>query len=371
MNIIFICKRYYTAKDLINDQFGRLYEIPDQLARMGHHVKVICLDYHNAAPCVDYKKILSSGSIEWRVFGYSKFISHKSFLLLKSLKSFKPNIIFGSSDIPCLLAARFLALHLKLPYAVDLYDNYESFKASHIPGLRYALKTTIRRASAVFVVSNILKRKVIMDYNPIGEVVVITNGTRSEFFFSGDKSFARCLLKLPQDKLLIGTAGGLSRMKGLEVVYNAWNLMKKNHDDIFLVLAGRIDPKLPIPKGDGVIYLGELNEEQVGNLFRALDVGIISALDSEFGRYCFPQKLYEMVLCELPLVAARVGEIANILKPNQDMLYEADSPIDLSESVLKQLKKKKLTGLVAKEWPELVRNLERTLLKVATRVTHC
>ena len=44
MRIAFLCKRHYTGKDVITDRFGRLYEIPHQLALLGHEVKAWCLD---------------------------------------------------------------------------------------------------------------------------------------------------------------------------------------------------------------------------------------------------------------------------------------------------------------------------------------
>ena len=34
MKILFLAKRQYTAKDLLDDQFGRLFEIPKELAKL-------------------------------------------------------------------------------------------------------------------------------------------------------------------------------------------------------------------------------------------------------------------------------------------------------------------------------------------------
>ena len=38
MRIAFLCKRRYMGKDVIDDRYGRLYEFPFQLARLGHEV---------------------------------------------------------------------------------------------------------------------------------------------------------------------------------------------------------------------------------------------------------------------------------------------------------------------------------------------
>jgi hypothetical protein len=39
MRIAFLCKRQYMGKDVILDRYARLYEIPYQLARLGHTVR--------------------------------------------------------------------------------------------------------------------------------------------------------------------------------------------------------------------------------------------------------------------------------------------------------------------------------------------
>ena len=47
MRIHIICKRYYTNKDLIENQFGRLYHLPEQLVKYGAEVWVNAIDYRN------------------------------------------------------------------------------------------------------------------------------------------------------------------------------------------------------------------------------------------------------------------------------------------------------------------------------------
>lgn len=63
-------------------------------------------------------------------------------------------------------------------------------------------------------------------------------------------------LNLPLNKPLVGTAGGLTRMKGIEDLFNAWEILKKEDEQIHLVLAGPTELDTPLPSGDRVIYLG-------------------------------------------------------------------------------------------------------------------
>ncbi|MGM3386092.1 glycosyltransferase family 4 protein [Stutzerimonas stutzeri] len=368
MNIVFVCKRYYTGKDVIGDRFGRLYAFPTQLSRLGHQVTVLCLDYRNDSRCEDLIEQFGPGSVRWVVASARNIFGFQIKTIYRAIKAAKPMVIVGSSDIPSLWLTRKLSRLLGVEYAVDLYDNYESFGQARIPGFRRMLKASIKDAGAIIVVSSALKAKVIEDYAPLGSVIVMTNGVVRSSFFPGDRSTARLALGLPLDLRLIGTAGTLSRMKGLDTVYRAWARLEGFTEDLCLVLAGRVEPKLPVPSGARILYLGELSEAQVSNLFRALDVGIIPVHDSEFGRYCFPQKLFEMAACGLPIVAAKVDAIAQTIRASPEVLFTPGDDEGLAKAVLVQLEKSHQIDIKPMEWPELIESVAPVILGLAKRI---
>lgn len=365
MKILFVCKRYYTGKDVISHRFGRLYEFPTQLARLGYQVTVLCLDYRNDDRHEGFTEQFGSGSVRWVNVSVRHILGCKLGTIYRSIKAEQPELVIGSSDIPCLWLARRLARRLGIAYAVDLYDNYESFGQARIPGFRRLLKNSIQNADAVIVVSATLKEKVDNDYAPRGAVIVMTNGIARTSFFPRDRMAARVALGLPVNARLIGTAGALSRMKGMDTLYDAWRSLEDSVDDVYLVLAGRVQSGFPVPAGTRVLYLGELLEEQVGELFRALDVGIIPAHDSEFGRYCFPQKLFEMLACDLPVVAARVGAIAQVLQANPEMLFAPGDADNLITAAMSQLENPHCAAITAMEWSELVASVEPVIQELA------
>ena len=45
MKILVLSKRQYMAKDLLDDHFGRFWELPLELARLGHEVRGLTLSY--------------------------------------------------------------------------------------------------------------------------------------------------------------------------------------------------------------------------------------------------------------------------------------------------------------------------------------
>lgn len=367
MKIVFICKRYYTGKDVIRHRFGRLHEFPVQLAQLGHQVTVICLDYRNDDPQKNTTEAFGSGSVSWFVCCARHLFNLEFFSIYRSIKIEVPDVIIGASDIPCLWLARTLAWRFGVAYAVDLYDNYESFGQARIPGFRHVLKHCIKNAHTVIAVSAVLKDKVQNDYLPSGSVVVMSNGISKSSFFAGEPETVRHALGLPTGSRLIGTAGNLTKMKGLDTVYDAWGIIEGLSDNVYLVLAGHVDARLPIPSSARVIYLGEIAEEQVSQLFRALDVGIIPAHDSEFGRYCFPQKLYEMVACKLPVVAAKVGAIADTLQMHPEMLFLPGDTDSLVSTILFQLENRLLANIELMEWGGLIKNIEPLILGSAAK----
>lgn len=103
MRIAFPCKRQYMGKDVILDRYARLYEIPHQLAGLGHSVKGYCLDYHSESDG-EWSHEGSPDSLDWesRSLGVLKLPRLIAFpgQLLKRLHAFQPNVIIGASDIP-------------------------------------------------------------------------------------------------------------------------------------------------------------------------------------------------------------------------------------------------------------------------------
>ena len=72
MRIAFLCKRRYMGKDVVLDRYARLYEIPHQLARLGHAVHGYCLDYHAADSAGQWTHDAAPGTLAWQSFAVGK-----------------------------------------------------------------------------------------------------------------------------------------------------------------------------------------------------------------------------------------------------------------------------------------------------------
>lgn len=373
MRIAFLCKRRYMGKDVIADRYARLYEIPAQLARLGHTVYGFCLSYQNHAEG-RWEHAAAGGTLVWesrslgrilvpRVLGYPS-------RLLRRLREFDPDLIIGASDIPQVALGAWAAKRLDLPYAADLYDNFESFPQAHIPGFVGALRRAVRSAALVTTTSEPLKDLVVGEYHARGEVIAVPSTVDKQIFRPLERTASRRALGLPQEARLVGTAGGLYRDKGVDALYAGWGNIASQHPDAHLVLAGPFDSNFPPPEGPRIHYLGQLPHARTAELFSALDVGVVYLRDTAFGRYCFPQKAYEMLGCELPIAAARVGVMAHLLADVPAALYRAGDAADLARAVSAQLAKPARPTLAIDDWAKAIGTIEprlRALVAASSR----
>lgn len=368
MRIAFLCKQQYTGHDVIRDRYGRLYQLPLQLARLGHTVAGFCLSYHKHSNGL-WIHPTATGHLQWtsRTLLDPTSLLHGGYPLelLRGIRSFEPDIIVGASDIPHAALACWIARKLDRPLALDLYDNFESFGQARIPGFVRMLSHAIRRASLLVCVTPQLEQFVRQQYRPTAEITVMGNGLDRSLFHPREKLAARRMLNLPQDAFLIGTAGNLHRLKGIATVYGAWPEISASCPDAQLVLAGPVERGYPPPSGPKVHFLGNLTQAQMPELFSAMDLGIVSVLDSAFGRYCFPQKAYEMLACGLTVIASDVGALADALSDTPELLFQPGDPGSLAHAALRQISRPKQTDLPISDWAELVARLEPALTRAA------
>jgi len=171
----------------------------------------------------------SPGSLRWHSRALGPGIVpgalHYPWHLLRTLRSFAPDVVVGASDIPHVVLGRWLARRLGRPYVTDLYDNFESFGQARIPGMVPALRRAVRSADVVVTTSEPLARFVRQTYRAHRDVFAMPSSVDLAVFHPRDRQTCRKQLGLPLGAKLVGTAGGLSRMKGIDTLYEAWRLL--------------------------------------------------------------------------------------------------------------------------------------------------
>ena len=368
MRIAFVCKRRYMGKDVVLDRYGRLYEIPWQLAARGHDVLGLCLSYRGEADG-SWEHQPPAGSLRWlsRAVGGARVprLAGTPGWLLRQLQAFAPDWVIGASDILHVALAERCARRLRRPCAADLYDNFESFGMARFPGARRALRHAVRDAALVSCTSEALAGHVRDAYRARGRVISLPSTVDLDRFRPADRAASRSALGLPEQALLVGTAGHLSAGRGIATLYEGFERLREQLPALHLVLAGPTDPRLPPPRGERVHYLGRLDHARVATLFAALDLGVIYLRDTAFGRYCFPQKAYEMAACGLPFIAADVGAMRDLLAATPQHLYAPDDSRSLARAMRQALEQPAAPPPVPRDWSALVATLDAELATCA------
>jgi glycosyltransferase involved in cell wall biosynthesis len=356
MQILVLSKRQYTNLDLIDDRFGRLWELPLALATAGHHVAGICLSYRTRDEG-RRADLIKGAKVDWQELNFKRLLPWGSMsywhVIDRIGKDFHPDLVWACSDaLHAILGVR-VAKKLGASLIIDLYDNFESFPATRIPGMTSTFRRALRCADGITCVSRPLALYVRETSSCKCPVRVIENAVPEGIFYSMDRTSSRRQLGLPQDGLFIGTAGAISQSRGIETLFKAFEILAQEQSNLHLVLSGPCDKGLNIPQHPRLHYLGILPTNMVPIFLSTLDISVICNRESAFGKYCFPQKFYESVACGVPLVAAGTGAMLELLKDAPERLFEPENVDSLVKVLRRQIADPLTLPLKVPTWTEL------------------
>lgn len=367
MNVIFLCKRQYTGKDVIDDEYGRLYRIPYELSKKGINVSCYSLSYQKKG----YSRTTKAPNLDWTSIDFNLFHPQSLFRLKKEIldQIYKntADIIITSSDVIHLGVAKYISNKTGLPLVTDLYDNYASFGLMKLPFMHSIYTSTLKHSSAVVCVSQPLANHIKQYCNDRCEVLTVENAVDHSIFKPLPMSISRKKLGLPDKVKLVGTAGALYNSRGIRTLFDAFRLILMENPDIHLVLAGRISGEVQLPVDKNVHYIGGLVHSDVSYFYNALDVAIICLTSSDFGDYCYPQKATEIIACKRPLVSSSVGVMKNLLKEYPQCLSDDGDAEMLARRIVEQLDNKTIPDIVVPSWAEQTNKIADMLVKVCTK----
>jgi glycosyltransferase involved in cell wall biosynthesis len=362
VRILILTKRQYIRKDLLDDRFGRLYEIPEILAARGHEVRGLTLSYRNRRE----EQQVSSAGVRWDSVSLGLGVGLPRYLALlgRILRDFRPDVVWASSDVFHALIA-WKQCRAFAPVVIDLYDNYESFGGTKLPGARGLFGRACRESAALTVVSRRLGEYAAERYAADNPKLVLGNGVRKDLFHPQPKREARAALGLPGEARLLGTAGAIMAQRGIEALFEAFLRLAEQDPALWLVHAGPADGTPGRYRHPRILDLGVLPHERVPSFFSALDVAVVCNLDSAFGRFCFPLKFFEIVACGTPVVVAAVGDVGDLLEAREDCRYSPGSAADLERCIRLQLDRPQpVSHLKVPDWSDYAAELERFLGRV-------
>jgi glycosyltransferase involved in cell wall biosynthesis len=334
VRILVLSKRQYMGKDLLDDAYGRFFELPLELAELGHEVQGLCASYRPRAEGL-FEPRRGRAHVSWHAMNVSPLAPWSIYRWARAAerrgRAFKPDIVWACSDsFHAILGVR-LQRRCGVPCVVDLYDNFESYGATAIPGVRPWFRSSVRQAAGVTCVSRPLQRHVRERYRVSAETMVLENGVSPEFR-PLDRLECRRRFGLPASASVIGTAGALDAERGVEALFEAFLQLAERRPELYLLLAGR-RMGIRIPSHERIVHLGQLPLAEVPFVIGAMDLSVVCNKRSAFGEYCFPQKLYEIIACGVPPLVANTPGVAELLEPSPRNRYEPESVASLAEGI--------------------------------------
>jgi teichuronic acid biosynthesis glycosyltransferase TuaC len=363
MRILVVTKRQYMGMDLLDDRFGRFRELPLELNRLGHKVAGLAISYRQRPMGVTLDCDPGrDGCVTWHSKNATGAIMPQLGRVIRNatqlVRDYKPDIIWAASDAYVVTFGTWLAKRFRTCCVVDLYDNFEAFAASKFPGLLPLFRRAVREADGVTFFSRRLAEHVIKTYPLNHPSMIIENGVRKDSFIPQDRNLCRQVLGLPENATIIGFAGALDPSRGIETLFSAYKLLSSKNNVLHLALAGTRQPSLLIPNGARIHDLKILPHQQVPTFINALDLAVICYRQSPQGEVSFPQKAYEIIACRVPLVAAAVGSMNELLTEYPECLYEPENANSLAQAIERQLEARTIVNLRAPSWTDSAKKLE-------------
>jgi len=345
-------------KDLIDDRFGRFREIPLALAQMGHGVVGLCLSYRQKE-----EGWINDENVRWNSInaGQLKGFGLYRFIIEAGRFARSANAIWACSDSFYGIIGLMLARKHNIPLVFDIYDNFEYYLMAKLPVVKQLYRRAVVMADAVTCISNPLN-SLVNSYGKKNNIAVLPNAVRADLFRPMDKESCRKSFNLPVRSKIIGTAGALMRNRGIENLLAAFGQLESRYPDLHLALAGPRNIK--IPRHAKIHDLGVLSLENVPRLLNALDVAVICNKDNKFGRYCYPQKAAEIMACNIPVVSARLGSMAELFKNNPAWLFQPENSTDLANVIEYRLRHRNTDNTLVPTWKELAKKLENIFLDI-------
>ena len=368
MKILVLTSRYTATRDIVSEDFGRQIRLFSALKKRGHEIDFFCADYRKKERQEIMLHDINVLIRPFGIFSMGPFYGELTWRLRKE----KYDLLIATSDPLWGVIGRWAAKSTKTPFLYDLHDNYETYLTYRFPFVPYFERKAIQDADIVTTVSYALKEKITSLRKQ--KVAVIQNGADIELFGPLPKDKCRKALNLPTDGKLIGYAGSIQRDQGIDVLIKAVIEIRKKTPKAILVIAGRFygeEEKHLDLKQEGIVYLGSLSQEDTVKLINACDVAVVPNKKNAFTQYCFPYKVVEYMACDVPIVATKVGDVAQLLRKFPESLCEPDDWKSMASAIKKQFSSRKKHSyreqMMGNTWDEIARKLDAAIHTIGKR----
>jgi glycosyltransferase involved in cell wall biosynthesis len=332
-------------------------ELSRHLSAMGHDVHVEDRNRRRSLPSMthggDKKDPTAPGPWKSKLSPYL----HESAALVRALLSIAPETALVRRERPDVVLVRhslhqfsaiFAARRCGVPvvYEVNAPAPYEyrKYRSKYFLVPRFAewLETRmLGRTDGIFVVSEILKRHFVGRGIPEDRIRVVPNGADVRRF-RPDVPNPEVRGLLGDKNVIIGFVGSFARFHGIDHLRYAIDLLSRERPQVRFLLVGSGemgDDLRSHCSGQGldslVHFTGHVTPEKVPGLMAAADILLAPYAAQDFF-YLSPIKIFEYMAAGKPILAASVGQIAEVIQHEKNgLLYQPDDMRSFSQALFR------------------------------------
>jgi glycosyltransferase involved in cell wall biosynthesis len=265
--------------------------------------------------------------------------------LLRVLRKVRPDILHAHFTKPGLIGmvAGFLA---RVP--VRIYHNHGMALSSARGWKRWILWAAERTSCTlahrvIYVAPSVLRDALKNRVCSAGKAITIlsANGLDTETRFdrslydAGLRERQRLLLNIPPGAFVVGYVGRILKIKGIEELVRAWQLLAPSEPQLHLLLVGEFDPRDPVSaeieklmRSEPRIHLAGFVEEPA-TAYVAMDVLVLPSYHEGLG-----YSLLEASAMELPVIGTRIPGIVDAVRENvTGLLIDARVAAQLARAI--------------------------------------
>ena len=269
---------------------------------------------------------------------------HESAALMRALRGVGPETALIRRERPdvvltrhslhqfsSLVAARRAGVPLVFEVNAPLGFEYRRYlRQFHLlPGLaEWTEARTLARADAIFVVSSALRGHLAARGVPAERIAVVPNGADPVRFHPGAAD-QELRARLGPGRLVVGFVGSFGSFHGIEMLRHAIDRIVPERPDVVFLLVGEGPLSTPLAAycrergfGERVVFTGFVPPERVPGAVAAMDV-VLAPYAPEPFFYFSPIKLFEYMAAGRAVLAAGIGQIAEVIRDGENgMLYD-------------------------------------------------